>query len=303
MKIPSILSKIRVLFLLSTLFLLTACSTIVAENSCGTDALSVEEMRQTFVVGKNLESALNGLRAEVVVMARSGQDLAKYGIEYSHAAFMVKEREGWNVYHLLNECPSSFGGLYQEGLGDFVIPAMMKDQLSDTTSSIEQSKALTFAFAIPPQKVQRALKSLLQDNSARNSVFERNYSAVANPFNLINQNSNGWLLELYTVAEAQTEGVKLTSREAAQKWLQAKNYQGSELPASILKQRLAAMVVGNISLKGHATSERYQGKLLINSGDSVLNYIAQKNQLMSCKHYPKSQPADSQVYCELTIES
>lgn len=301
-----LLQKIRAFLLLGSLLLLTACSTIVADNSCGENNLSVEEMRKTFVVGKNLESALNKLGAEVVVMARSGQDLGDYGIDYSHAGFMVKEKTGWNVYHLLNECPSSFGGLYEEGLGDFVVPAIMNEKrlaIENKALGVSKDKGdLIFAYVIPPIKVQRALKGLLGDKDIRNSVFERNYSAVAHPFNQLNQNSNGWLLELYALAEAQTEGIKLKGREDAHKWLQQNDYQGTELPASILKQRLAAMIVGNISLKGHTTSDRYQGKLLINSGDSVLNYIAGKNPLLNCDRYFNSTQSAVGEYCELKLE-
>lgn len=306
MILEKIVNRARILFLLSSMLLLTACSAIVADNSCGENNLSVEEMRKTFVVGKNLESALNKLGAEVIVVARSGQDLGDYGISYSHAGFMVKEKTGWNVYHLLNECPSSLGGLYQEGLGDFVVPAIINEKRLSIDSKRDQDSApvaanLTFAYAIPPVKVQRALQSLLLNKSIRNSVFERNYSAVAHPYNLINQNSNGWLLELYALAEAQTEGVKLKDREDAHKWLQENGYQGTELPASILKQRLAAMVVGNISLKGHATGDRYQGKLLINSGDSVLHYIAGKNPLLNCERYVNSAESQAGDYCELSL--
>lgn len=300
MVLDAIKQKSRLFLLLGSIFFLTACSTIVAETSCGDNNLSVTEMRQTFTVGKNLESALNQLGAEVIIMARSGQDLGRYGIHYSHAGFMVKEQAGWNVYHLLNECPSSFGGLYQEGLGDFVVPAIIND-LGEKDAAVTSINP-TFAYAIPPIKVQRALKTLLQDQKVRNSVFEPNYSAVAHPFNVINQNSNGWLLEFYAVAEAQTSGVKLKSRSEAQSWLEDQSYQGSELPASVLKQRLAAMVVGNISLKGHATSDRYQGKLLINSGDSVLNYIAAKNPILNCSGLENSQKSITGEYCELKLK-
>lgn len=290
------IAKGKLVIVLGSTLLLGACSAIVAENSCGTTELDALEMQQTFAMGKDLEAALNRFNSDVVIVARSGQDLAKYGIRYSHAAFMVRDRQEWQVFHLLNECPSSFGGLYQEGLGNFVMPAMVNAKLKNGDDS-----TMTFGFAIPPKKVQANLKRLLQDSATRKSVFEREYSAVANPYNLINQNSNGWILEFYALAEAKAEGKVLHNREEAQSWLKAHDYDGTELPASILKQRLAAMAVGNVSLKGHERSERYQGKLLINSGDSALNYIGKHSQAVNCARFSNSRAVQDSHYCELTI--
>lgn len=296
------LSKMKLVLILSSLLVLNACSTIVAENSCGAAELTPLELQQTFGVGKDLETALNRLNNEVIILARSGQDLEKYGIRYSHAAFMVKEQSGWQVYHLLNECPSSAGGLYQEGLGNFVQPVMANRKLQDRGSVKGMNHAnISFGYVIPSKQIQRDLKHLLQDSKTRNSVFEKQYSAVANPYNLLNQNSNGWVLELYSIAEAKTKGQMITNREAAQTWLKSQGYQGTELPASILKQRLAAIAVGNVSLKGHERADRYQGKLLINSGDSVLNYIGKHPQSVKCANLPSSSRAKDTYYCDLEL--
>ena len=297
-----IVSKIKFIMALGSIFLLGACSSIVADNSCGAIDLDALEMQQTFTIGKDLETALNQLKNEVIIVARSGQNLDKYGIRYSHAAFMVKEKNEWQVYHLLNECPSGFGGLYQEGLGNFVMPAIANAKLKGKNDS-QITETITFGFAIPPKQIQKKLKLLLQDPTIRKSVFEQQYSAVANPYNLINQNSNGWILEFYSIAEAQINQYHINNRKDAQDWLKSQSYQGSELPASVLKQRLAAMVVGNISLKGHDRSERYQGKLLINSGDSILNYIAKKRYLSpeNCSHLPNSTSLKNANYCELKL--
>ena len=293
-------AKWKLALIMSSLLVLNACSTIVAENSCGATELTPLELQQTFGVGKDLEGALNRLNNEVIILARSGQDLEKYGIRYSHAAFMVKERSGWQVYHLLNECPSSAGGLYQEGLGNFVQPAMVNTKLKGRSGSIS-SENLTFGYVIPSKQIQGHLKRILQDPKARSSVFEAQYSAVANPYNLLNQNSNGWILELYAMAEAKTKGQTISNREEAQTWLKSNGYHGTELPASILKQRLAAIAVGNVSLKGHERADRYQGKLLINSGDSVLNYIGKNPQSVKCANLPNSHLAKNANYCDLEL--
>ncbi len=280
----------KIVGIIGVALLLGACTT-VQENSCNMKPHSVENVQQIFATGKNLERTLNSLNARgnanVIVMGRSGQELDKYNIQYSHAGFIVKEQGKWQVYHLLNECPTDKGGLYKEGLGDFV-------------SGIFDKQPLTFGFAVPAPKVQQALAKMLQDSTARNRVFDANYSAVAHPFNLINQNSNGWLLEFYAQAEASAEGVNIRNREEAQRWLFEKGYVGQSLEASVIKQRLAAMFVGNVSLQGHETKDRYQGRLLINSGDSVLTYVAERSPKKACEQYRGATQNGS--FCEFRLQ-
>lgn len=80
-------AKWKLALIMSSLLVLNACSTIVAENRRGATELTPLELQQTFGVGKDLEVALNRLNNEVVILARSGQDLEKYGIRYSHRVY------------------------------------------------------------------------------------------------------------------------------------------------------------------------------------------------------------------------
>ena len=58
---------------------------------------------------------------DVVVAARGGQDLSRYGLRHSHLAFLVREDNGrWRAMHLLNRCKTDSSQLYHEGLGNFV---------------------------------------------------------------------------------------------------------------------------------------------------------------------------------------
>ena len=58
---------------------------------------------------------------DVVVAARGGQDLSRYGLRHSHLAFLLREDDGrWRAMHLLNRCKTDSSQLYHEGLGNFV---------------------------------------------------------------------------------------------------------------------------------------------------------------------------------------
>jgi hypothetical protein len=109
--------------------LLCACAattTAHAGRSCEQRPLSP----QTLVKGLNLaQTTARALEAEharsgarVVVLARAGQDLSKYGLHYSHLGWAYRTDEGpWRMLHKLNACGTGTGSLYRQGLGEFFL--------------------------------------------------------------------------------------------------------------------------------------------------------------------------------------
>lgn len=75
-----------------------------------------------FDLARSTQQALDRLDgARVVLLARGGQDLSRYGLKHSHLAFALREDDGnWRVKHLLNHCKSDTSELYREGLSNFV---------------------------------------------------------------------------------------------------------------------------------------------------------------------------------------
>jgi hypothetical protein len=63
--------------------------------------------------------------ADVVVIARAGQNLSEYGIRYSHLGFAYRDGAStgapWRVVHKLNQCGSARASLYRQGLGEFFL--------------------------------------------------------------------------------------------------------------------------------------------------------------------------------------
>ena len=61
--------------------------------------------------------ALDASGAEVVLLARAGQDLSKYGLRWSHLGFAYRQDGVWRVLHKLNHCGTDESALYRQGLG------------------------------------------------------------------------------------------------------------------------------------------------------------------------------------------
>ena len=65
----------------------------------------------------------------VVILARRGQNLKKYGVTFSHAAFALKEDGTWRVYHDLSLCGTAVSRLYQQGLAEFLVEAKVSKEV------------------------------------------------------------------------------------------------------------------------------------------------------------------------------
>ena len=75
-----------------------------------------------FDVAQRADETLEALDdVDVVIIARGGQDLSRYGLRHSHLAFAVRESDGrWRAVHLLNRCRTDRSQLYHEGLVNFI---------------------------------------------------------------------------------------------------------------------------------------------------------------------------------------
>ena len=70
--------------------------------------------------------ALDQSGAQVVLLARAGQDLSKYGLRYSHLGLAYRQGDGngghvWRVLHKLNQCGTAESAIYRQGLGEFFL--------------------------------------------------------------------------------------------------------------------------------------------------------------------------------------
>src|SRR5207244_12475906 len=89
---------------------------------------SCEERRPTaasvvrgLALAQRTRDALDASGADVVVLARAGQDLRKWGLQWSHLGFAYRDAEGWRVVHKLNQCGTADAALYRQGLGEFFL--------------------------------------------------------------------------------------------------------------------------------------------------------------------------------------
>jgi hypothetical protein len=215
------------------------------------------------VRGMNLAAAtaerLDASGAQVVVLARAGQDLSRFGLSWSHFGFAYREGDGpkshWRVVHKLNHCGTASAQLYRQGLGEFFL---------------EQPWRYEAAFSELAPEVQSRLLPLLRDNDRIDDWHEPRYNMVAYPWSTRYQQSNQWAIE--TLAGAMDAGA--TDRRRAQAWLQLRGYEPTTLRIDALTRLGGRMTQANVAFDDHPNHKRFSDRIETVTADSVFAWLA-----------------------------
>lgn len=249
-----------------------------AEPQCTERYPTPAALASMFDVALTTGDALDALDGvEVVLVARGGQDLSKYGLRHSHLAFLLREDDGqWRALHLLNPCKTADSQLFREGLGTFIG---------------ETSTHTDLRIGVPAPALRDALKAMLTQPAIQaRALHEARYSVVAYPFRTEYQNSNQWVLEVLAAAMAQVEdGTLIVNRTQVQTWLKQRDYQPSTLHIGVAKRLGARFFVPNAAVTDHPASERISGNYSVVTVESVFDFLQQRKGLqreLSVAHVP-----------------
>lgn len=233
---------------------LLAAAPAQAGQSCEARAPTVREVSRSLALAERTAAALDASGAEVVVLARAGQDLSRWGLRWSHLGWAWRGEGGWRVLHKLNHCGTAEGHLYRQGLIEFFM-----DDLHDHVA----------AFAVASPAVAAALQPLLADDPRASVLHERRYSMVAYPWATRYQQSNQWAIE--TLAFAMAPGAQ--DRGRAQAWLKWQGYEPTALQISAMTRLGARVGSAHIAFDDHPKAQRYAGRIETVTVDSVFRWL------------------------------
>jgi hypothetical protein len=203
------------------------------------------------------EHAKNGTK--VVVLARAGQDLSKYGLRYSHLGFAYKTPEGpWLVAHKLNTCGTAEASLYRQGLGEFFLDDLFRYEA---------------AWSVPTREVQDKLYATLADKDRTTAMHSKPYSMVSYAWAVKYQQSNQWAIE--TLASAMESTIR--NRQQAQAWLQFKGYEPTTLKIGPLTRLGGRVTAANVAFDDHPNEKRFSDRIETATVDSVFAWLQRAN--------------------------
>lgn len=238
--------------------LLAAAATAQAGRPCEDTPLTTQQVERGLSLAQATASQLDATGAQVVVLARAGQDLSKYGLQWSHLGFVYRDTSQqppvWRVLHKLNHCGTDHAAVYRQGLGEFFL---------------DRPHRYDAAFVILKPELQAALLPLLSDNRRSLLMDEPRYSMVAYAFGTTYQQSNQWVLE--TLAAAAGPGI--TNRRAAQAWLKAQRYQPTDLHLSTMTRLGGRLTRANIAFDDHPPERRFTSHIDTVTVDSMFEWL------------------------------
>jgi hypothetical protein len=239
---------------------ITFSNVAIAGRSCDANKVATPQMVQRSL--SLAERTMHMLNAEfqsngtqVVVLARAGQDLSRYGLHYSHLGFAHRNAEGqWLVTHKLNICGTADAFLYRQGLGEFFLDDLYRYEA---------------AWVVPTQDIQQKLKLVLENKSRVVAVNHQAYNMVSYPWSQRYQQSNQWAIE--TLAVAMEPGIY--SRQQAQSWLQFKGYQPSTLNINAFTRLGGRITSANVAFDDHPSEKRFADRIETVTVDSVFSWL------------------------------
>jgi hypothetical protein len=247
---------------------LLTCEVAHAGRSC---AAPQPPKPQTIERGLNLAErtlkALDASGAQVVVLARAGQDLSKYNLRYSHLGFAYQQNDGqgghvWRVLHKLNQCGTATSAIYRQGLGEFFLDDLWRYEA---------------AWVVPTPEVQAKLMTLLQNQPRAIALHHKPYSLVSYAWSQKYQQSNQWAIETLAMAmnPPAEPGVvaPVNNRVQAQAWLQSKGYQPSVLTIGPVTRLGARASAANVAFDDHPSEKRFTDRIETVTVDSVFAWM------------------------------
>ena len=207
--------------------------------------------------------ALDNSGAQVVLLARAGQDLSKYGLRYSHLGLAYQQSDGhgghvWRVLHKLNQCGTAESAIYRLGLGEFFLDDLWRYEA---------------AWVVPAPDVQRRLLALVQDEPRAVQMHHKPYSLVSYAWGQKYQQSNQWAIETLALAMAPEMATKRPTRTQAQAWLQGQGYQPSVLKISAVTRLGARVSAANVAFDDHPSEKRFADRIETVTVDSVFTWL------------------------------
>ena len=226
-----------------------------AGRSCEVKPADARAVEKGLTLAERTNAALDASGAKVVLLARAGQDLSRYGLRYSHLGWAYRDGGGhWRVVHKLNFCGTADASIYRQGLGEFFLDDPYRYEA---------------AWLVPTIEVQDRLHALLGDSGRVTALHVKPYSIVSYPWAEKYQQSNQWALETLALA---MDG-EIRSRVQAQAWLRYKNYQPTTLTLGPLTRLGGRISAANVAFDDHPNEKRFSDRIETVTVDSIFVWM------------------------------
>lgn len=205
--------------------------------------------------------------AAVALVSRSGLDLSRFGIRYSHAGISLRasddaSRSPWSVRQLYYACDERRPQLFDQGLAGFLFGT------DDPTIGY-------VSIVLLPAEAAAEIERAALDRPRALHLLAGTYSANAYPFSLRYQNCNGWVMELLATAwGGLPDGDDLRAR--AQAWLGAAPYVPAPVEVNSHLLMFAGSFIPWVRYDDHPEADRLALRFRTSMPSSIEAFVRQR---------------------------
>ena len=199
----------------------------------------------------------------VALVSRSGLDLSRFDIRYSHAALAWRSDTGaWSARQLYYACDESRPRIFDQGLAGFALGT--------------DDPALGYVSIVRlPTEAIAPLRPALLDGPRVQHLLAAKYSASAYAFSVRYQNCNQWVMEMLAAGWGDLpDGDDL--RERAQAWLRDERYTPQPVQVGSRFLMLASHFVPLLHLDDHPDEDRSAMQLRVSLPSTVEAFVHQR---------------------------
>ena len=227
------------------------------------DKLSATEQDRLLRFAAVVRQELARSEGGAVLISRSGLDLSRFAIRYSHAALALRGDNGaWSARQLYFACDEKRPRLFDQGIAGFAM------------GSDDPSLGYIALVRLPADAAQ-ALELGARDKQRALDLLAGQYSANAYPWSLRYQNCNQWVIEMMASSwGALPDGADLRAR--AQAWLRSAGYAPEPVAIASPFTMMAAWFVPLVHVSDHPASDRAARRLQVSLPAALETFTRQR---------------------------
>lgn len=213
-----------------------------------------------------IKNTLSESGQQVALVSRSGLDLGRFGIRYSHAGIALAHSENapWSVRQLYYACDEGKPRVYDQGISGFLL-------------GTDNPAVGYLSVVLLPDDKGRLLAQFAMDKRQALQVLGSQYSANAYAFSVRYQNCNQWVMELLASAWSGMHVLAAgDERVAAQAWLQDQGYEPSVVDVGSSWLLWAVPFIPFVHTDDHPRSDLDQRQLRISMPAAIETFVQRK---------------------------
>jgi hypothetical protein len=207
--------------------------------------LSAQQQDRLLQVAALVRRELEAAGQDVALISRSGLNLQRFDVRYSHAGLSLKANDSapWSVRQLYYACDDQRPRLYDQGLAGFLF-------------GTDDPQVGYISIVWMPREQAAEVERAAQDKARALRLIGARYSANAYPYSLRYQNCNQWVAEMLATAwGALDDGADLRAR--AQAWLRSQDYAPPPVNVRSHATMFAGTFVPWIHYDDHPAEDRF----------------------------------------------